>query len=276
MMKGKSYIALILTLTSLFYVNINRAQSRSAIDETFTNQKKWEIVNLDGNVSLSSAEDASYWNHHAFRFDEEVDWGVHFDRDVLVILRTSWGDAGHVATGMWWTHGFRQGKKIPIYNNEIRVCFDILLEKFDYEGPDEWLRVALACAIQRGNGSVIYTEMDIKDSPNTQRHPTGNIGLGGDIIYMGGDVVEFKLDEVPLQTWRHYSIDLTGYIDRAWRIMEGDRLESVYIVIESENNPVEVALRIDNLWIYGTSSQSSRAILVDLITGQTPYSRFVK
>lgn len=254
MMKLKYYIALILALNSIFYMSLDIANSSgSESAEGRTAPKHWMTVNVDGDVSLSAVEDASIWNHHNFRFDEDVNWGVYFGDEVVVNLNTSWGDAGHIATGMWWTKGFKEKRKIPIYNSEIRVDFDIYLEKFTYQGPGEWLRIALACAVQRTDGSVVYTEIDISDSPNTMRHSKGDIDLGGDIIYQGGDVVEFKLDETPLKTWTHYRLDLTGYIDKAWKIEEGDRLESVYIVIESENNPVEVKLRIDNLWI-STSS----------------------
>ena len=61
--------------------------------------------------------------------------------------------------------------------------------------------------------------------------------------------MEFKFDEAPLKVWRHYSIDLTYYIERGWGIEEGDLLESVYIVVESDGKPVEVELKVDNFWI---------------------------
>ena len=211
--------------------------------------KEWRIVNVDGDVSLSTAEDIRYWNHHIFRFRKDVEWNVEFTDKVTIYLKTEEGDGGHVATGMWWTAGFIEGRKIPIYGKKVQVEFDVKVEKFDYEGPDEWLRIALACAVQRRDDSVVYTEIDFLDSPNTQRHPTGNILFGGDVIYQGGDVVEFKFDEAPLKVWRHYSIDLTYYIERAWGIEEGDLLESVYIVVESDGKPVEVELKVDNFWI---------------------------
>ena len=69
------------------------------------------------------------------------------------------------------------------------------------------------------------------------------------MIYQFGDVVEFKVDELPLTVWRHYKLDLTGYIDRAWQIRAGDRLESVYLVVESDRTPVDVLVEVDNLWI---------------------------
>lgn len=185
---------------------------------------------------------------------EDVAWNVEFDKNVSVTLKTSWGDAGHVAAGMWWGSAFKEHVRMPISNTSIRVDFDIAVEEFNYTEPNEWLRVALASAVQRNDGSVIYTELDILDSPNTQRHPLGNIQSGGNTIYRGGDVVEYKLDQIPLKTWKHYSLDLTGWIDKAWSIRNGDRLESVYVVVECENNPVNVAFTIDNLWIYKSAA----------------------
>ena len=212
----------------------------------------WETVNVDGDVSLSPGEDEVIWSFHPFRLDG-AEYSFDFSDDVRINLRTSWGDAGHVAAGMWWTKGFREKEKIPLSDSEIRVDFDVYLDKFEFVGNGEWLRVALACAVQRGDGGVVYTEMDIADSPNTLRHPLGTIGLGGDVIYSGGDVVEYRLDETPEKSWKHYSIDLTGYVERAWEIEEGDLLESVYIVVEVEENPVDVELRIDNFWISRSS-----------------------
>ena len=216
-------------------------------------QKEWVIINVDGDASLPTAEDRKFWNPHIYGFTKDVEWNVSFSDKVSITLRTFGGEGGHVATGMWWTAGFKGGQKIPLYNTEIQVAFDVKVLKFNYETPDDWLRIALACAVQRGNGDVVYTEIDFLDSPETQRHPRGNIHLGGDIIYQFGDVVEFKIDEIALNTWRHYQIDLTNYIDRAWKITEGDRLESVYIVVESDRVPVDVMLEVDNLWIMKSS-----------------------
>ena len=214
-----------------------------------SDDKIWVTANVDGDVSLHTAVDARFWNHHTVGFEDRVEWDIYFDDEVTVALKTSWGDSGHLAAGMWWTEGFKEERKIPIHGTDIRVDFDIVIEKFIYNPPNEWLRVALACAVQRLDGSVVYTELDILDSPNTLRHPNGNTQGGGDVIFKGGDVVEYRIDEIPLGLWRHYSLNLTGFIDRAWAIEEGDQLESVYVVIESELNPVEVELRIDNMWI---------------------------
>lgn len=212
----------------------------------------WEVLNLDGDVSLSAHEDEKYWNPHMVGFTRAMVWSVSFSDEVLIILETIGGEAGHVATGMWWTAGFKSGAKIPLcasMPSQIHVDLNVRVDTAEYEGSDEWLRIALACAVQRADGSVVYTEMDIWDSSNTQRHPSGSARLGGDIIYQGRDVLEFKIDQIPLGTWKHYHVDLTSFVDRAWKIRAGDRLESVYIVVESINNPVKVVMRVNSFWI---------------------------
>lgn len=247
----------VLLTTALITLSFLSVTSYAITGEEGTSKKDWEILNFDGNVSLSVVEDRKYWNPHTFGFTNGSEWNVSFSDRVLITLETSSGEAGHIAAGMWWTAGFKDGRKIPLYNREIYVDFDIKVNKFNYEEPNDWLRIALACAIQRDDGRVVYTELDFLDSPNTQKHPTGNIQSGGDIIYLYGNVVEFKIDEVTLNTWKHYRIDLTSYIERAWKIKQNDRLESVYIVIESDGTPVEVELEVDNLWIRSPSQINS-------------------
>ena len=215
--------------------------------------RSWEVINVDGDISLPAVEDRKFWNPHVYGFSPEIEWNISFDETVSITLQTSDGEGGHVATGMWWISGFEEGIKIPLNNLGIQVEFDVKVSKFTYEASGDWLRIALACAVQRSNGEVVYTELDFLDSPGTLQHEKGNILLGGDVIYQFGDVVEFRIDEIPLQEWRHYQIDLTSYIERAWKISEGDRLESVYIVVESDRSPVDVMLEVDNLWIFKDS-----------------------
>ena len=207
------------------------------------------VINLDGDVSLSAFEDRTFWNPHVYGFSGEMEWDVSFGDTVAITLQTLSGEGGHVATGMWWTAGFEEGMKLPLNNIGIHVEFDVNVSEFTYDASGDWLRIALACAVQRVNGEVVYTELDFLDSPGTLQHEKGNILRGGDVIYQFGDVVEFRIDEIPLKEWRHYQIDLTSYIERAWQIREGDQLESVYIVVESEHVPVEVMLEVDNFWI---------------------------
>jgi len=257
------FTTLLIIILSAMYIPTLLAMRYYLGDEQETTQTPgigdWKVLNVDGDASFSALEDKKYWNPHMVGFTGAVFWNVSFGDEVLMTLETVNGEGGHIATGMWWTAGFKSRTKIPLYSSfpsKIYVDFDVRVDNIEYEEKDEWLRIALACAVQRGDGYVIYTEMDFWDSPNTQRHPEGNVRLGGDIIYQGGDVVEFKIDQIPLGVWKHYSVDLTGYIDRAWRIRPGDRLESVYIVIESGNNPVKARIRVDNLWIKSPSISS--------------------
>mgnify|MGYP000232784499 CR=1 FL=1 len=213
---------------------------------------EWKTLNLNGDVSLPPPYCGRHWSMHTVGFTDATVWRVFFEGEVKVVLKTASGERGHLAVGMWWTTGFRHGLKIPLISStptRIVVDFDVMIESLRLEGVDRWLRVALACAVQRGDGAVVYTEMDFWDSPNTLRHPRGNVSLGGEIVYQGGDVVEYKIDQIPLGVWRHYRVDLTEYVDRAWGIRPGDRLESVYIVIEVIENPVEIVLHLDNFWV---------------------------
>ncbi|MHA1711242.1 MAG: hypothetical protein ACTSUS_04155 [Candidatus Freyarchaeota archaeon] len=220
-------------------------------------EERWEILNVNGDVSLPLHESWKHWASHVMGFTNAITWKVLFSDKVTIILETNGGEAGHLAVGMWWTTGFKSGTKIPLYSSipaKIRVDFDLIIKSLEYGSPDNWLRIALACAVQRADGSVIYTEMDFWDSPNTQRHPQGNIHSGGDIVYQGGNVVEYKIDQIPLGMWKHYQINLTDHINRAWKIMPGDQLESVYIVIEVIDNPVKVFMHVDNFWIKVSST----------------------
>jgi len=241
MQKGiKAVIAMLLIMFSLLNVGSHIAPGEG---------RDWAVINVNGDLSLSALEDRQFWNPHVYGYTRDIQWNISFSDRVSITLRTFNGEGGHIATGMWWTSGFKEGEKIPLSNTPIQVDFDVKVSRFNYETPGDWLRIALACAVQRGNGEVVYTEIDFLDSPDTQRHARGNILLGGDVIYQFGDVVEYKIDEIPLKEWRHYQIDITNYIERAWKIRDGDRLESVYIVVESDKGPVDVMLEVDNLWI---------------------------
>ena len=72
--------------------------------------------------------------------------------------------------------------------------------------------------------------------------------MGGDLIYSGGDVVEYKIAQAKIDTWANYSLDLGSFFDRAWSVKTGDMLESVYFVVEVVGE-VDVLLKADNLWI---------------------------
>jgi hypothetical protein len=241
MQSGLKIVVVVLFLT-FSLLNVGRQIAPSEGSE-------WAVLNVDGDVSFPAVDDRRVWNPHICGFTQDAVWNVSFGESVAITLRTVSGEGGHVAAGMWWTAGFVDGEKIPLADTQIQVDFDVRVSRFAYDAPGDWLRIALACAVQRGSGDVVYTELDVLDSPETQLHPRGTIPWGGDVIYQFGDVVEFKVDELPLVVWRHYQLDITGYIDRAWQIRAGDRLESVYLVVESDRTPVDVLVEVDNLWI---------------------------
>jgi hypothetical protein len=248
LIKSKKYWLSIFILTIMFYVNVQDVYSGHDPSEVTRDSGSLTVLNLGGAVDIPA--DGRHWNFHSFGFEGDVDWRVDIGEKVEVSLKTEKGDSGHIAVGTWWNNGFTEKTKIPLYNHEIRVEFDVKINKFEYLEPGEWLRVALACAVQRSDGTVVYTELDFIDSPNTLKHPHGDIASGGDVVYRGGNVVEFMVDEMPLGVWRHFSLRITDYIEKAWLISEGDVLESVYLVIETDDNPVQVELELDNLWLY--------------------------
>lgn len=210
------------------------------------------IINLDGDVSLTEAENRIYWNPHSVGLTNASFWSITFNGETQIVLKTKTGEAGHIATGAWWTNSFKSKTKTPLYTSKpIKLMANLSanIATVQYETGNEWLRVALACAIQRSDGSVVYTEMDVWDSPNTLKHPSGSIKFGGNIVYQGGDVVEYKIDQAAIGKWMNYSVDLTQYIDMAWSLKLGDTLESVYVVIETMGAAVHVDMKVDNLWI---------------------------
>ena len=48
------------------------------------------------------------------------------------------------------------------------------------------------------NGSVVYTLMDLWDSPSVLACLDGNVSSGGNLVYRGGNVAEWKEDQVPV------------------------------------------------------------------------------
>lgn len=211
----------------------------------------FEAINVDGDVSLSEAQNRMYWNPHSTGFTNASSWTVTFNNETIITLKTVTGEAGHVAAGAWWACNFKSKARIPLYAKKpqtVLASFRVDIVSVKCEEGGEWLRMALACAVKRADGSVVYTELDFWDSQSALRHPSGNIGSGGNVVYKGGDVVEYKVAQIPVGQWTNYSSDLTQYINSAWSLKPSDSLESVYAVIESIG-PVAVTLKIDNLWI---------------------------
>lgn len=209
------------------------------------------IINIDGDVSLSPERNIVYWNPHSTGLTNASKWQTTFDDEVEIFLRTSANEMGHVAMGAWWTISFKTREKLPIYTSkpvQIAANFRMNIVRVDCQKGTEWVRIALACAVQRDDGTVVYTETDVWDSPAASRSPNGNIPLGGDTIYRGGDVVEYKIDQAAIGGWKNYSVDLTGHIDSAWSLKSGDVLESAYIVVEIIGE-VSVTVKIDDFWL---------------------------
>jgi hypothetical protein len=86
------------------------------------------------------------------------------------------------------------------------------------------------------------------DNPSILACPDGNVSSGGNLVYRGGNAVEWKVDQVPVGDWRNYSLELTEYISSAWLLRPGDVLESVYVVVEAVGETV-VTVKVDDLWI---------------------------
>lgn len=240
-------IIILLTLLATLPLITNALTTQPAAKTTVT-------INTNGDLALSDQENRDTWNPHTCGFTQATQATATFANNTCTInLNKTTPEPGHLATGAWWTTNFQTRQKPALLNTHVQATFQACLTQAPYQPPNEWLRIALATATQRADGTVIYTELDFYDTPNTQNHPTGNINTGGDIIYQARDVVEYKTDQIPLNTWKTYTLDLTANINQAWTIKQGDRLESVYIVIETADTPTQVTLQIRNLWITQTA-----------------------
>lgn len=210
-----------------------------------------ETINTDGDLSLSPEQNKIQWNPHAVGLTKVSTWKITFNNETEMQLETTPAETGHIATGAWWTTSFKTRAKFPLCTSEpvdIAASFRINIIKTDLNTGNEWLRIALASAVQRTDGSVVYTEIDLWDSPTSLAHPSGNTQLGGNVIYRGGDVVEYKVDQVATGQWKSYALNLTHYINSAWQIRSGDLLESVYFVVEAAG-AVNITVRTDDLLI---------------------------
>jgi hypothetical protein len=213
--------------------------------------KSSEAFNINGDVTLSPEQNRATWNPHSTGLTNLSQWKVTFENETEISLKTSANEAGHVATGAWWTTSFKTKEKLSIYASkpvQIMSSFRIKIVEIDCEKGNEWLRIALACAVQRIDGSIVYTELDVWDSPTALSNPNGDVAVGGNVVYRGGDVVEYKIDQATIGAWKGYSVNIANYINSAWTIKAGDALESVYIVVEVSGG-VSVAVKADDLWL---------------------------
>ena len=208
-------------------------------------------MNVDGDVAFSLEQNRACWNPHSTGLTDASTWQATFEEEAEISLKTSANETGHVATGAWWTTSFITKEKLPLFTSkpvQISASLRIKLVEIDCRKGNEWIRIALACAVQRNDGTVVYTETDIWDSPAALRSPNGNVPLGGNTVYRGGDVVEYKIDQAAIGEWKNYSVDLTKHIDSAWSLKSGDVLESAYIVVEIIGE-VSVTVKIDDFWL---------------------------
>jgi hypothetical protein len=245
------------TVASLIFLAINcsvSAQTTVSTKETVPqvlNAKTLEIINIDGDVSLDTELNRIYWNPHSTGLTSASTWEVTFKNETEIFMKTTEDEAGHVAAGAWWTTSFKSKEKLPLCDSRstrFLASFRVNVASVELQSGQEWLRIALACAIQRVDGSVVYTEMDFYDSPSVLTCPFGNIMSGGNVVYKGGDVIEHKIDQITTGEWKGYSLDLTSRVDSAWSLTVGDTLESVYIVVEAIGK-VTAVVKIDDLWI---------------------------
>jgi hypothetical protein len=243
-------VVVLLTTNALAYqASYETAEKPTSLSNTST------TINLDGDVSMDETANRFYWNPHSTGLTNASVWSISFNNATSILLKTSPGEAGHVATGAWWTNNFKSKTKIPLSTSKpfsLIASFRVNVISVNYEAGNEWLRMALACAMQRSDGTVVYTELDFWDSPNTLKHPYGNTRFGGNMVCRLGDVVEYKIDQTRIGEWTNHTVDLTRYIDQAWSLKSGDALESVYFVVETMGAAINIEMKVDDLWITQT------------------------
>jgi hypothetical protein len=248
-------LLILVSLPTLSLANIPVSGNATRGTQQFSRKdlasKNLEVLNTDGDLSLNPEQNANVWNPHTVGLTNASSWTITFINETEMRLKTSANEAGHIATGAWWTTSFTTRQKLPLYTSEpvqVAASFRAVLANADLTIGNEWLRIALACAVQRSDNSVVYTEMDLWDSPTALASPSGNIQQGGNIIYKGGDVVEYKIDQLSQNQWKSYQLNLTSRITNAWQLKSSDLLESVYFVVEA-GGAVNVTFRADDLQI---------------------------
>jgi hypothetical protein len=230
----------------------------------------WIQLNSDSDFSEDSLTDDAYYNPHLYG---DIDtWSIDFTDYMTLMVDSVSVDSGHIAAGTWyynWTAiSETQPDRIPL-NNTFILDTDVRICALNYT-DGAWLRVAFAAAFcDRYNTSgygVKYTELDIYDNPlGALNSSSGDAVGGGNVIYQGQDVVEFRVANVSVSdTWSHFTWNLTQYINAAWGDMVANnefKLESVYCVIEVIGE-TSVTVDVDNFKLF----------LVNDTSWQTPYS----
>jgi hypothetical protein len=241
------FLLLAASLPTILFANVQTSSNANVQPRT----ANAETINIDGDLTLSPEQNRARWNPHAVGLTNASKWQITFNNETEMQLTTTPTETGHIATGAWWTTSFKSKEKLSMYTlgpMNIAASFRINVLTADLYSGKEWLRIALACAIQRSDSSVVYTEMDLWDSPTVLAHPSGNIGLGGNIVYRGGDAIEYKVDQMATSQWRSYALNLTQCINDAWQLKPGDLLESVYFVVEAAG-ALNATVRADDLQI---------------------------
>ena len=239
-----------LVLSNTSFSSNNQTQPKQTSQQNQTASTR-EIVNIDGDVSLSPEQNRIHWNPHAVGLTNASNWTITYNNETEMHLETTANENGHIATGAWWTTSFKTKQKLPLYTTKlahITATFTANIITAQCTTGNEWLRIALATATQRIDGSVVYTEIDLWDSSAALNNPSSNINQGGNTLYKGGDVTEYKLNQAPQNEWKNYTLQLTEHINNAWQLKPGDTLESVYFVIEA-SGAVTATLKADDLWI---------------------------
>lgn len=223
------------------------------------------VLNVDGDLAFDAFQDAGFWHPHSAggNIAETMgsEWNATFKDYATLILKTCEGRYGHIAAGTWWLDWAKADfSKVPL-NQTIMVSVDIRVRTANHTGK-AWLRMAIASAFQDPNSadgySIKYTELDFYDNSQALSHPQGNIKNGGNTIFRGGNVIEFRYDSIPIGEWMHYEFNLTRWHETAWgSTAKNGLLESVYIVVEVDCREPEgyggttyVIVDVDNLWIY--------------------------
>ena len=217
----------------------------------------WVKLNSDGNFSADSATDAAYHNPHVF--GDVQTWSISFNDYMTLQLQSNSTNIGHIASGTWYYNWSLPSTtvhdRMPL-NYTYILDTDVRITNVNFSSG-AWLRIAFAAAFcDRYNQSghdVKYTELDIYDSPTALNSSSGDAAGGGNVIYQGQDVVEYRVANVNISdTWSHFTWNLTQYITSAWGSMVSNnefKLESVYAVIEvigATNATVDV----DNFNLY--------------------------
>lgn len=231
------------------YFSLNMVYEFGTCEDTFNTG--WTTLNVDGDFSLSAAEDQAYYNPHATGSIDS--WSIVFGDYATFTLDSNSTDSGHIAAGTWWYNWTGTcGQRLNISSHTLTVEADIRVRRANYDSG-AWLRIAVAAAFWDPSGysgyDVKYTELDVWDSPAALNDTFGDAAGGGNVIYGLNDVVEWRYDSIPLNTWRSYKWNLTQYIEAAWGdVMTDAALESVYLVIEIING-TGATVDLDNFWL---------------------------